>query len=107
KEKINNNKVEFLQADITTSWTSFSNQLYDLITFSLVLEHIENLDPIFKEAAQSLHAGGYVYLGELHPFKQYVGSKARFETENGQQILQCYNHNISDFIQTAKKHGLV
>jgi ubiquinone/menaquinone biosynthesis C-methylase UbiE len=106
KEKINNNKVEFLQADITNAW-NFTNQLYDLITFSLVLEHIENLDPIFNEVAQSLHPGGYVYIGELHPFKQYVGSKARFNTENGQQVLQCYNHNISDFIQTAKKHGLV
>jgi len=106
KEKINSNDVNFLQADITRPWM-FREQSFDLVTFSLVLEHIQELDPIFEEAAQSLHPGGHVYIGELHPFKQYVGSKARFDTESGQQVLECFNHNISDFIQTAKKHGLV
>lgn len=105
KEKIISENVQFIQADITTPWT-FGNQLYDLVTFSLVLEHIDHLDPIFKEVAQSLCTGGYVYIGELHPFKQYIGSKARFDTEHGRHVLQCFNHNISDFIQTAKKHGL-
>jgi ubiquinone/menaquinone biosynthesis C-methylase UbiE len=105
KEKIASDNVNFLQADITRPWI-FRKQSYDLVTFSLVLEHIQNLDPIFEEVAQSLHAGGHVYIGELHPFKQYIGSKARFDTENGQQVLECFNHNISDFIQTAKKHGL-
>lgn len=105
KEKITSPHVQFRQADITTGWT-FRNQLYNLVTFSLVLEHIEHLGPIFSEVSQSLHPGGYVYIGELHPFKQYIGSKARFDTGNGQQVLQCFNHNISDFIQTAKQHNL-
>ncbi|MFO7526572.1 MAG: class I SAM-dependent methyltransferase [Ignavibacteriaceae bacterium] len=104
-EKINSDKVRFAQADITGPWT-FTDELYDLVIFSLVLEHIENLDHIFSEAAKVLFSGGYVYIGELHPFKQYSGTKARFETDEGLQILQCYNHNISDFILTAKNNGL-
>jgi len=72
----------------------------------LVLEHIENLDHIFKEVYKKLDETGYVYIGELHPFKQYTGSKARFETEEGVQIVQCYNHHISDFIHASKKYGL-
>jgi ubiquinone/menaquinone biosynthesis C-methylase UbiE len=104
KEKINSDNVQFLQADITKVW-NFINQRYDLVTFSLILEHIENLDNIFREASNVLVPGGYVYIGELHPYKQYAGSKARFETEEGLQILKCYNHNISDFIQPAKKYG--
>ncbi|MCZ8217204.1 MAG: SAM-dependent methyltransferase, partial [Cyclobacteriaceae bacterium] len=44
-------------------------------------------------------------ISELHPFKQYNGTKARFETENGLEIVQCFNHNISDFTQAAKKYG--
>ena len=76
------------------------------MSFSLVLEHIENLDHIFKEVYKKLNDQGYVYIGELHPFKQYTGSKARFQTEEGLQIIQCYNHHISDFIQSAKKYGL-
>lgn len=105
KEKITDERVQFLQADITTGWT-FRNQLYDLVTFSLVLEHIDHLDPIFKETAQSVKAGGYVYVGELHPFKQYTGSKARFDTAAGQQVLDCFTHHVSDFTRAAQKNGL-
>lgn len=105
KEKINDMKVEFIQADITKEWT-FSKQQYDLVTFSLVLEHIEDLDPVFKKAAQSLKPGGHIYIGELHPFKQYTGSKARFDTAEGTTVVSCFNHHISDFIHAAKKHDL-
>ena len=105
KEKIISGKVEFMQADINKPW-AFGTTPYDLITFSLVLEHIANLYHVFSEAARLLSVGGYLYLGELHPFKQYMGTKARFDTANGTQIVECYNHNVSDFIQPAKKHGL-
>ena len=102
REKICSDTVEFVQADITNKWT-FGKNSFDLIVFSLVLEHIENLDTIFEEAANALKKGGYIYIGELHPFKQYAGSKARFESENGTQILDCFTHHISDFTNTAKK----
>jgi ubiquinone/menaquinone biosynthesis C-methylase UbiE len=105
KAKISADHVQFKQADITMSWT-FRSGLYDLVSFSLVLEHIADLDHIFSEMAASLHPGGYVYIGELHPFKQYTGSKARFDTEEGQQVVNCFDHHISDFTQLAKKHGL-
>lgn len=102
--KISSEKVQFVQADITQSWT-FATKRYELISFSLVLEHIEQLDPVFQEAANSITEGGYVYIGELHPFKQYQGTKARFNTEEGQQIVPCFNHHISDFTQGAGKYG--
>ena len=72
-----------------------------------MLEHIENMDFIFGEAATALNTGGYVYIGELHPFKQYTGSKARFDTADGVQVVTCFNHNLSDFVQAAKKHNLL
>ncbi len=105
KEKIRDERVHFRLADIKTPW-EFADQLYGLITFSLVLEHIEDLDFIFKEAARVLQPGGHLYIGELHPFKQYLGTKARFDTAEGQQIVECFNHQVSDFTQLPKKHGL-
>lgn len=102
KEKNDSDKVEFHQADITRQW-HFVNKDYDLITFSLVLEHIEDLEEIFRKA--SIATSAYVYVGELHPFKQYTGTKARFDTENGQQVVQCYNHHVSDFIRSAKNNN--
>ncbi|HKR05035.1 MAG TPA: class I SAM-dependent methyltransferase [Bacteroidia bacterium] len=104
KEKITSDAVEFIQGDINAEWT-FRNKLYDLATFSLVLEHIHDLEHIFSEASNALVPGGHIYIGELHPFKQYSGSKARFEIENETRVVDCFNHHISDFIQIAKKHG--
>jgi len=105
KEKLSAPNATFVQADITQDW-KFARENFDLITFSLVLEHIENLDFVFSETSKKLTPNGKVYLGELHPFKQYAGSKARFETEEGQTIVPCYTHNISDFTEAASKHGL-
>jgi ubiquinone/menaquinone biosynthesis C-methylase UbiE len=106
KEKITSGKIQFKQADITDDW-SFVDGKYNLVTFSLVLEHIENLSHIFDQVAEALETGGYVYIGELHPFKQYAGTKARFDTPEGQQVLECYTHNISDFVQASKQHGFI
>lgn len=104
KEKIVSNKVIFIQADINKEW-GFTTKKFDLIVFSLVLEHIENLDPIFKNCAATVATGGYMYIGELHPFKQYTGSKAKFDTADGQQIVTCFDHHLSDFTLLAVKYG--
>lgn len=104
REKLASANIEFIQADIKQDWT-FATRPYDLVSFSLVLEHIEDLDHIFRETARVLANGGWVYIGELHPFKQYLGTKARFDTPEGQQVVECYNHHISDFVRAAKKYG--
>jgi predicted TPR repeat methyltransferase len=96
--------VDFQIADINSDWTFITRQ-YDLISFSLVLEHIEHLDPIFKQVEQFLMPGGLVYIGELHPSKQYAGSKARFDHKNGQEPLTCFTHHLSDFLESAGKFG--
>lgn len=105
KTKIQSDRVQFIQADITSAWSFADNGKFDLATFSLVLEHIENLNRVFEELSKVITDNGYVYVGELHPFKQYIGTKAKFETKNGLQIVTCFNHNISDFISAAKKSG--
>jgi ubiquinone/menaquinone biosynthesis C-methylase UbiE len=106
KEKIPSDRVHFIQADITAGW-AFGQPPYELVTFSLVLEHVQHLNPVFEQAARALKPGGHVYLGELHPFKQYTGTKARFDTPAGRQVVPCFNHHISDFIGAAQNQGLV
>jgi len=104
KEKIDSDRASFFLRDVTDKW-NFMKENFDMITFSLVLEHIEDLTNIFKKASRALSPGGYIYIGELHPFKQYLGTKAKFETEKGLQTLTCFIHNISDFIKSAKQSG--
>jgi 2-polyprenyl-3-methyl-5-hydroxy-6-metoxy-1,4-benzoquinol methylase len=101
-EKVQSEKVFFTRL-ILHSPGNLPQSMYDLVTFSLVLEHIENLNFVFSQAAQVVKTGGYCYVGELHPFKQYLGTRARFETGAGVQVLTCFTHNISDFVQAAKE----
>ncbi|MFN8266322.1 MAG: class I SAM-dependent methyltransferase [Chitinophagaceae bacterium] len=104
KEKVQAPHVQFVQADITGDW-NFAQQPFDLVTFSLVLEHIEDLGSVLAKASAVTQPGGYLYIGELHPFKQYSGSKARFETEAGTQVVDCYTHHLSDFTSAAQQNG--
>lgn len=104
KEKLSELNVEFYQIDLRKPWI-FTENSFDLITCSLALEHIENIDFVFSEVRRVLRVGGRFYLGELYPFKQYQGSKARFETNGEVFELECYVHNIADYFAAGKQNG--
>ena len=104
KVKVASENVQFMQTDITQPWP-LDNNSFDLITCNLILEHIVHLEPVFTEARRVLKPDGKFYISELHPFKEYTGSKARFEQNNEQIILDCYTHHISDFFNSAVANG--
>ena len=104
KEKIAAENVEFKQLDLREEW-DFNPNSFDLITCSLTLEHIENLDFVFEQARKVLRPDGRFYIGELHPFKQYQGSKARFEIGGKAFELECFVHHVSEFFAAAKKNN--
>jgi len=102
--KASSSNIRFQRADITQEW-SFVNRPADLITCSLVLEHIPNLAFVFEQASRALKPAGLFYIGELHPFKQYQGSKARFDNGQGVVEVECYTHHVSEYIALAKNSG--
>jgi ubiquinone/menaquinone biosynthesis C-methylase UbiE len=104
RTKIGRDNVQFVLGDIREDW-SFLNTATDLITCSLILEHVEHLDPVFSEAFAHLNPGGHFYVCELHPFKQYSGSKARFEADGEVHILDCYLHHVTDYSEAATAAG--
>lgn len=101
KEKIAARNVEFKQFDLRETW-KFPEKSFDLITCSLALEHIRDINFIFGQARKVLRNDGIFYIGELHPFKQYQGSKARFDTASGVFELECFVHHVSEFFAAAK-----
>ncbi len=102
KAKINTSQVYFQHADLNLKW-EIENESANLITSSLTLEHIQDLNHIFQQAYQKLKPNGFFFICELHPFKQYTGSKARYETTEGTKELEVYVHHISEYISEAKK----
>lgn len=92
-------------ADITKPW-AFAQQHFNLVTFSLVLEHIEDLRFVSEQAVACTRSGGLMYVGELHPFKQYQCNQARFDTPAGRVAVPVHRHHVSEFLQQAKAAGL-
>jgi ubiquinone/menaquinone biosynthesis C-methylase UbiE len=103
REKVTATNVEFLIGDVTGAW-NFGN-VFDLITCSLILEHVEDLVHVFRQAARVLVPGGRFYICELHPFKQYSGSKARFESDEGLKVVECFTHHVSDYTNAGLVSG--
>ena len=101
KQKVKTENVDFVEADLTHEWP-VNPGWANLITCSLVLEHIEDLDHIFSEAARALKRNGKFYICELHPGKQYAGGRANFETSEGVHSPVAYVHHLSDYLKAAK-----
>ncbi len=104
KEKVQAENIRFSVADLTGRWPCEDNAC-DLITCNLVLEHIQDLSHIYSEAARVLEPNGMFFINELHPFKQYQGTKARFEGKAGLIEVEAFIHHISDFTNAAERHG--
>jgi malonyl-CoA O-methyltransferase len=105
KEKVNAANVRFSMADLTQRWPC-EDQAYDLIVCNLVLEHIEDLSFIFSEAFRVLVEGGKFLINELHPFRQYEGKKARFQSGESISEIPAFVHHISEFVNAASNNGL-
>jgi ubiquinone/menaquinone biosynthesis C-methylase UbiE len=103
--KLSLDNVTFTVADLTRSWPC-DDQSVDLIACNLVLEHIADLPLIFAEAFRCLVACGRFFVCELHPFKQYLGTKAMFQRDQGGIEIPAFVHHISDFLDAAAETGL-
>lgn len=105
KTKIRTDHVFFVRADLTKPWPA-KTEAFELVVCNLVLEHIENLNPVFYQASQSLRAGGEFFLSELHPFRQYQGTQANFRNEQETVTIEAFVHHLSDFTEAARENGL-
>lgn len=104
KEKIKSKNVLFTVTDIMKSWLTH-DELFNLITCNLVLEHIEDINFIFSESSRSLVKQGKFFISELHPFRQYEGTKANFVRDGIKTEIKAFVHHISDFLDAAKNNG--
>ena len=104
KNKIKTDKVTFINTDLNGNWPVNDNS-FDLATINLTLEHIEKLDHIFNSLFMKLIQGGKCFVCEIHPKKQLAGSKAQFEENGTQIVLDVFQHLEYDYIKSAEKEG--
>jgi len=104
RSKITSKKVTFIDININEKWP-ISDNSFDLATINLTLEHIEKLDHVFNSLSMKLVQGGKCFVCELHPKKQLAGSKAQFEENGTEIVLDVFQHSEQDYIQSAEKAG--
>ena len=99
--------VRFVQHDIRSEWPVPLESI-DLVMGNLVLEHIQNLTPIYAEAARVLRPGGRLWLCELHPERQRLGSQAHFShSATGATIhVPAFRHTASEYVNGGIDAGL-
>jgi len=106
RSKITSKKVTFIDININEKWP-ISDNSFDLATINLTLEHIEMLDHVFNSLFMKLVQGGKCFICELHPKKQLAGSKAQFEENGTEIVLDVFQHSVQDYIQSAEKAGFI
>ena len=96
--------VIFSVADITKGWPCAERSAM-LVTCNLVLEHVQDLSPVFSEATRVLAKGGWFFICELHPFRQYQGTVANYSSGDQMTQILAFVHHISDFLDSARNYG--
>ncbi|QQE12644.1 class I SAM-dependent methyltransferase [Planctomycetota bacterium] len=103
--KVEGDHVVLLQQDLNDEWM-VENEVVDVIVFNLVLEHIDNIKHVFKEAHRALKDGGGLLLAEYHPDRQAMGKGASYTNDAGEEVnLPCYPHSEDDFAKAAEGVG--
>jgi ubiquinone/menaquinone biosynthesis C-methylase UbiE len=98
--------VQFLRHDIREPWPLPDHSL-DVVVGNLVLEHVQDLTPVYSEAARVLRVGGQLFLCELHPYRQHRGGQAHFaEHATGETVhIPASVHSASEYVNTGLACG--
>jgi SAM-dependent methyltransferase len=80
---------------------------YDLVTVSLVDEHLPDLHPLYREAWRLAQPGGWLVLVGYHPhFIMAAGMPTHFDSRSGEPVaIDTYIHLLSDHVSAALGAG--
>jgi ubiquinone/menaquinone biosynthesis C-methylase UbiE len=79
----------------------------DVLTCALALEHVEDIDPVFREFARVLRRGGHAIISDMHPVWRMMGGVAAFGAggRRGVPYVAGYTHQVSDYARAFLAAG--
>jgi SAM-dependent methyltransferase len=96
---------ELIDADVRK--TGLPAEGFSLVFSSLTGCHLQDLQPLYDEAARLLVSGGTFVLMDYHPFFLLNGIPTHFKTEDGETFaITNYIHLFSDHFRTGTSSGL-
>jgi ubiquinone/menaquinone biosynthesis C-methylase UbiE len=108
RRRVRSFSARFVEHDITRPWPADARSV-DVVVGNLVLEHVDDLAPVFREAARVLRPGGQLFFCELHPYRQLRGGQAHFVDLRSEETVQvaAYRHSVSEYVTGALATGFV
>lgn len=109
RQRVTAPNVRFVHHDVREPWPLADGSV-DVVVGNLVLEHVDDLAPVYAEAARVLRpAVGQLLLCELHPYRQMRGGQAHFtDAETGETVhVTAFQHSASDYVNGGIDAGLV
>jgi SAM-dependent methyltransferase len=94
-----------IEADL--AMTGLEASTYDLVTTSLVDEHLANLQPLYREAFRLATPAGLYVLVAFHPhFIMASGMPTHFTSAAGEPVaITTHIHLLSEHVSTALEAG--
>lgn len=94
-----------VEADATS--TGLESAAYDLVSVSLVDEHLPDLAPLYAEAFRLAAPGGYLALIAYHPhFIMTAGMPTHYTSASGEPVaIETHLHLLSDHTAAALAAG--
>ena len=85
----------------------FPDGAFDRIVCGLVLDHIQDLPPLFSEMRRVCHPAGFAVISIMHPAMQLRGVEARFmDPATGRETRPASARNrLTDYIMAALGAG--
>jgi ubiquinone/menaquinone biosynthesis C-methylase UbiE len=99
--------IQYHQHDLNEP-LPFSDNSFDLVLCSLVLEHVEKLGPVLSEMKRIVKQTGFIFISDLHPAMRLKSAQAQFtDHATGEDVRPIgYVHSLSDYVLSITKTGL-
>ncbi|MEW6731050.1 MAG: class I SAM-dependent methyltransferase [Acidobacteriota bacterium] len=102
------NKGVYNQLNIANFLSTGIVAVYDLAIEVLADEHIQDLQPLYREVAKIIKPNGYFVIVGYHPYFLMKGIPTHFNRSNGEPAaIESYIHLTSDHIKAAHKSNLI
>ena len=98
--------VRFLAHDLHEP-LPFEAGAFDLVVSGLVLEHLRDLGPFFREARRVLKPRGRAVVSAMHPAMFLRGAQARFTDPASGELVQAGSvpQSVGSFVMSALRGG--
>jgi malonyl-CoA O-methyltransferase len=107
REKPGAGRVLFVEHDVARP-LPLRDAAFDRAICALVLDHVRDLEPLFRELARIVRPGGRVAVSVMHPALMLRGVQARFtDPGSGRKVMpESVPNEISDYVLAALRAGL-